>query len=57
MRLMQAQLQFDEEEDRARRNQRAFARLWVGCRDVSRRKGYALDVSEKHWKQAERETR
>ena len=55
MRPMQAQLPFDEEEDGAPRQQGAFARLWLGCRDSAKRKGYSLDVSDERWKQVERQ--
>lgn len=55
--VLQPQLPFDVEEDRGKQHQRAFARLWLGCRDSAKRKGYALDVSDERWKKVEREAR
>lgn len=56
---MTDQPEFDlrREEDLADATRRAFARLWLGCRDGAKRKGYRLDVDETRWKQVEREAR
>lgn len=44
-------------EDRAHVDRRAFARLWLACRDVAKKKGYRLDVDEARWKQIEKDAR
>lgn len=55
--MKQANLPHVFEEDRERVTRRAFARLWLSCRDVAKRKRYPLDVEGAHWKKIEMDAR
>lgn len=54
---LQRELPFDEEPDPAAITRRAFARLWLGCRDTAKRRGYRLAIEDARWRQIQRETR